>query len=550
MRNLKLMIVLTAIIAISCSTDNTVSEETFNLFPVKVGYEYSFRDINGKTIPGNSYEYLSFLQNGISVGYVDKELDRGENIDFLNTSGHVLFNIDVMDFDIGNSEIWIAKPNEALQLLKKNGEVIFTASKDIISVRSFQNGLAAAEFWDSDNRETLWGFIDQSGQTVIRPQFSDLAINSYFNDGSCPVSNEEGNYGYIDVESRLIIPYQFDYAEPFFGDLAIFGRSTKGDLKFGLINKEGLYVISPSYYKIHRDGKLYMVRDDNGWGWIDRDGNVLIAPQFDQALPFNNSKFASVKIGDDYGFIDKKGKIVVNPQYQYVTSFYNGKALIQDQNGLTGVMSDDLEIDLIPQFEVELPYSSTNEYFRFVETHGYDRPETESDYFEIEAVLNIVKEHLSNKNFFSKSFGQLSSIYGIELDVDQKYHSLGDTSLFSLGDDRSIVSQVYLFGQPSELVDKIKGEGFYQRRVRELELRPDFKPKGIIIEITVSPNERVMEVEQLIINYLHLIGAEDSWNNDVDSGFETNSKYRTLRNEEFIYEIFQHNNRQYLAIYI
>ena len=119
MRNLKLMIVLTAIIAISCSTENTVSEETFNLFPVKVGYEYSFRDINGKTIPGNSYEHLSFLQNGISVGYVDKELDRGENIDFLNTSGHVLFNMDVMDFDIGNSEIWIAKPNEALQLLKK-----------------------------------------------------------------------------------------------------------------------------------------------------------------------------------------------------------------------------------------------------------------------------------------------------------------------------------------------------------------------------------------------------------------------------------------------
>ena len=66
----------------------------------------------------------------------------------------------------------------------------------------------------------------------------------------------------------------------------------------------------------------------------------------------------------------------------------------------------------------------------------------------------------------------------------------------------------------------------------------------------MRPNERVAEVEQLIIEYLHSIGAEDGWNNDVESGFEIYSNYRTLRNEEFIYEIFQENNREYLAIYI
>jgi len=546
MRQIKVLLILLPFIVSSCGTDYSSSQDNidFNLFPVQVNSEYSFRDLNGKSIEGNSYEYLSYFHDGLAIGRLPSDLPRGYNMDFINTSGDVIFNSDAIDVSIGDSKIWISKPNEALQLWKKNGEKIFTAPKEMISVFPFQNGFAAAEFWNSETKESLWGFINQTGQTVIQPQFRNLLSNSYFNEGKCPVSNDDDKYGYIDTQGKLIIPYQFDYCEPFIDDRAIFGKRTKGEVKYGLINEDGLYVLSPKYYQLHNDGEMYMVQDDNGWGWIDADGNVEIAPQFEEALPFNNEKYAPVKIGDDFGFIDRDGRIVVNPQYQHATSFYQGKAFIQDDNGLTGVIGNDLEIDLIPQFEVGLPYYSTNDYFRFIE-----KSSIQSDYFEIQSVIDLVEEFSSDKSLYKMSFGQLSNTYGITLSERSSYHTIHDTILFSSGNDRAIGGKVGLWGLPSELVEKTVGEGFYQSRVKEYELRPELAPKAIILSFDVSPNERKADVEQLIIDYLSSIGAEAIWENEVDSRFKSESNYRTFKNQDFTYEIFQQSGLQYFAIY-
>lgn len=545
MRFIKLSLILLPFIVSSCGTENSSSQDSLdlnlNLFPVKVNNEFSFRDFNGKSIEGNSYEYLSFFYNEIALGSVNIE---DGNTDFINTSGDIIFNSDLVDVSIGNSEIWIAKPNEAPQLLKKNGEKIFTASKDMISVFPFQNGFAAAEFWNSETKESLWGFINQTGQTVIKPQFSELLSNSYFNEGKCPVKNDDEKYGYIDTQGKLIIPYQYDYCEPFIDNRAIFGKRTKGRIKYGLINEDGLYVLSPKYYQLHNDGEMYMVQEDNGWGWIDADGNVAIAPQFEEALPFNNEKYAPVKIGDDYGFIDTEGRIVVNPQYKYATSFHQGKALIQDDNLMTGVIGNDLEIDLIPQFDVDLPYYSNKEYFMFMEESSI-----RSDYFEIQSVVELIEEFSIDKSLFNMSFGQLSNTFGLILDEQSRYHLIQDTTLFSFGYDRSIDAKVGLWGLPSELVEKTVGEGFYQRRIQEYELRPDLAPKGFLLSFDVSPYHRKAEVEQLLIEYLSSKNAEAVWENDVDSGFESYSNYRTFKNQDFTYEIFQTNGVQYFAIY-
>lgn len=96
---------------------------------------------------------------------------------------------------------------------------------------------------------------------------------------------------------------------------------------------------------------------------------------------------------------------------------------------------------------------------------------------------------------------------------------------------------------------KTVGEGFYQSRVKEYELRPELAPKAIILSFDVSPNERKADVEQLIIDYLSSIGAEAIWENEVDSRFKSESNYRTFKNQDFTYEIFQQSGLQYFAIY-
>lgn len=550
MRNTFIPLLIFGLILSSCDNNKSSNEETldFKLFPAEVegSGEYELRQFTGESILGKRYKSLSLYKQGISVGTV-KELKRGINVDFLGDTGQVLFNMDVLDYALGSAEVWISKPNETLEFFRQNGEKIFTAQKNMTAVFPFRDGLAAAEFWDSDTREKLWGFIDESGQIRIKPQFTDLKSNSYFNDGACPVADDNGRYGYIDLEGKLIIPYQFDYAEPFHGKHAIFGMTFKGDLKYGLINRSGLYVVSPKFYGLYPDGNLYLVKNDNGWGWMDREGEILIEPQFEEALPFNGSEYAPVKLGDYFGFIDKNGRIVVNPQYQMVSPFFDGRALIKNDNDLTGLIDDNLNIALIPQFKgVDNGWSfySTENYYDFIKNR-----KVISDYFEIESIRNELKKCLSNERLFTGTFGELSNFYAFKLDKRTRFQKIADTILFSLGDHRSISSKVYLIGHPYELVEKVEGEGFYQRVVKDLELRPDKKPKGIIIGFKVSPKERLQEAEGEIITYLKSIGAEDTWSIDIDSGFERSNNYKAFKSRKYSFEIFQQNEQQYLAIY-
>jgi len=94
---------------------------------------------------------------------------------------------------------------------------------------SFSEGLVPIE---SRNK---WGYVDRSGRVVIQPQFEDAGD---FSEGLAPVKvyseetiwcprDESGSrsgftmkWGYIDKTGKLVIPPQFETAEPFSEGLA------------------------------------------------------------------------------------------------------------------------------------------------------------------------------------------------------------------------------------------------------------------------------------------------------------------------------------------
>ncbi|MEJ1933162.1 WG repeat-containing protein, partial [Nostoc sp. NIES-2111] len=57
---------------------------------------------------------------------------------------------------------------------------------------------------------------------------------------------------------------------------------------------------------------LASVKTESGkWGFINRQGNIVIKPQFDEVSNFSFG-LARVRIGKKYGYIDKYGKYVWN----------------------------------------------------------------------------------------------------------------------------------------------------------------------------------------------------------------------------------------------
>jgi len=131
------------------------------------------------------------------------------------------------------------------------------------------------------------------------------------------------------------------------------------------------YVASTIFFfsSIYADGEenaLFPISEGEKWGYIDRDGKVVIEPQFDRAFEFSeglavvwkdgvcgyidqNGKMAieaifetcedfseglaviGVRIGGmTYGYVDKTGKVIIKPRFDDARRFSEGLAFVQE----------------------------------------------------------------------------------------------------------------------------------------------------------------------------------------------------------------------------
>lgn len=80
------------------------------------------------------------------------------------------------------------------------------------------------------------------------------------------------------------------------------------------------------------------------WGFIDKKGNFIIKPQFDEPIIYCSAIYtftnglAAVCKNRKYGYIDKNGKWIVEPNYDVASGFMNGFAHI-DKNNLVGFIA-------------------------------------------------------------------------------------------------------------------------------------------------------------------------------------------------------------------
>ena len=58
------------------------------------------------------------------------------------------------------------------------------------------------------------------------------------------------------------------------------------------------------------------VKIKNHYGFIDKRGDVVIEPKYDDACGFSDG-LAAVKVGKKYGFIDHTGRMVIEPQFGF-----------------------------------------------------------------------------------------------------------------------------------------------------------------------------------------------------------------------------------------
>lgn len=204
----------------------------------------------------------------------------------------------------------------------------------------------------------LWGYIDRSGEFVIKPQY-DAAMPFASNGLACICINDE--FGYINAKGEIVIEPQYDLAY----DFEECGLATVYvDKKFGFINGEGEYVFEPTFSWVSgaydasgtfsKQG-IACVRlgdyPDAKFAFVDANGNYVTEPIFDSARSFADNGLAAVKVDGMWGYINTNGEFVIEPKtYSQVGDFMsNGLALVCTGPGGYGYIDESGEYVIEPK---------------------------------------------------------------------------------------------------------------------------------------------------------------------------------------------------------
>ena len=120
----------------------------------------------------------------------------------------------------------------------------------------------------------LYGLKDYNGNVIISPQYKEMFP---FSCGLALVRNNKFQYGYINKDNKLIVPFDlYSWCDPQF--VCGYARVVR-------------------YNTISRKDK---------WGIIDTNGNVIVPIKYDKIWSLNESYLHSIK-----AFIDNK-EILIN----------------------------------------------------------------------------------------------------------------------------------------------------------------------------------------------------------------------------------------------
>lgn len=70
------------------------------------------------------------------------------------------------------------------------------------------------------------------------------------------------------------------------------------------------------------------VKQDGKWGFMDKEGKIMIEPQYEDARSFCNG-YAAVKQNGKWGFINKEGTVIIEPQFSETMDFSDGSVFVK-----------------------------------------------------------------------------------------------------------------------------------------------------------------------------------------------------------------------------
>ena len=167
---------------------------------------------------------------------------------------------------------------------------------------------------------SFYGYINSDGNFIISPTFSS-ATN--FNENKLAIVCKYDHCGVINTNGEYVVQPVYDSIEPFVESRAVY---VQGDI-MGVIDESGNIITKKPYTFVDSySDSLALVgtktpTDEYLYGYIDRDGNEVIPPNYVEGSDFKNN-YALVKDRNGtYKVIDKRGAVFTTFPYKFVGNY-------------------------------------------------------------------------------------------------------------------------------------------------------------------------------------------------------------------------------------
>lgn len=120
--------------------------------------------------------------------------------------------------------------------------------------------------------------------------------------------------------------------------------------------------------------ELFLIKREGRYGFMNRDGEIMIPAQFEYASNFSNG-LAVIAVQDKFGYIDKSGETVIECQFDEAQNFVEARAIVEI-NGFFGVIDPTGNYILNPEFDdigvisEGLFYAEKNGFFQYFSVDG------------------------------------------------------------------------------------------------------------------------------------------------------------------------------------
>lgn len=287
---------------------------------------------NGKELIKNEYQSIHYDE-------VNKlfSIEKSKKYGIVDLTGKMIIPVEYKQIDINGIYLYAQNDQGTTVYSNQGNQVNIDTDIAIIETQNEKYRIRI-----DSSKQNGYGIIGKDGKQIIEEKYNYI---EYLYDNYFIVSNENSKLGVIDDKENVKIEIKYDSIQKIENTQIIQTTITQENTTQLYSNEmnqicemeNALVETNDNYIKIYNDeqtkyfnkegkeltnaevypnNQLFAKEDSGKWGFVDKNGNVVIDYKYEKITEFNQYGFAAVKLDGKWGVINSQGKTIIEPTYE------------------------------------------------------------------------------------------------------------------------------------------------------------------------------------------------------------------------------------------